>query len=131
MFIYCSESLSMLCGKWFKPTLSSEFELELYLADQCRPKGSYTRIGRKEVTQKKLEIRLDLIDKYWSRIFVYSDVDIQFFRTIKDDILSLIQQKKLFYTIIWSWSELLHRLLCNQSKHKDQKIIRESTPSYD
>lgn len=74
----CSEGHRPLLDEWFLPTLQDDYGVVIH---DCRAShgGAYMEDAWTEVVKFKSEKIIEAIRRNWGRVFVYSDVDVQFF----------------------------------------------------
>jgi len=70
-----------LKDEWFLPSLNDEFELVFKEAKSFG--GEYQTDGFREAVLEKSDLIINAIKENMGGLFVYSDVDIQFFKPIK------------------------------------------------
>lgn len=63
--------------------------------EQTCQSAQFMQTGWTKTTIKKIELILKAIEENWGNVFVFSDVDIQFFRPFKDVISELMQDYDL------------------------------------
>ena len=86
VYTYYTESHKILFENYFKKTI---VDLEIYATfgeQECKT-GSYYKDGWKKTTMKKVDVFIKAVEENMNDIFVFSDVDIQFFGPIKDQLL--------------------------------------------
>jgi hypothetical protein len=84
-------SHEVLVKEWFLPSIKDDYEVIVEKHEQACPTACYMSNGWTSATLKKVEMLIRAIKENWGGLFVYSDVDIQFFRPTKDILLDLIQ----------------------------------------
>lgn len=83
-----SPSHKILFDEFFLKTLpKDEFELHVETNPQECPSGSWYEKGWEETCIRKSKIVLEACKKNMNGIFVFSDVDVQFFGNIKETLL--------------------------------------------
>jgi len=65
--------------RWFLPTLREAYELVLEKCEPYCPSGSFMSEGWMKVMSRRIDLILRAVDENPDRVFVVSDVDIQFF----------------------------------------------------
>lgn len=95
MYTICSESHTVLRNNYFLPSIKDNFDIVLRTADQLCKTASYLEEGWNTFMVKKVEFIIDAIKENWNKIFVYSDVDIQFFKSFEGEIENLILNKDI------------------------------------
>ena len=81
--------------KFFVPSIQDDFELIFEFCDQTCPSVKFMEEGWTQTTMNKVNLIIRAIKENWNSIFIFSDVDIQFFAPIKDIILELIEGKDM------------------------------------
>lgn len=74
---------------WFLPSLTDEFDLNL--KEAFHHGGAYKTDGFRDAVLEKSNLIISAIKKNMGEVFVYSDVDIQFFRPVKSLLLEAIK----------------------------------------
>lgn len=82
-----------LAYDWFLPTLPHDCQLIWEIREQVCPSGVYMEEGYQRILQEKTDMIMRLIKEFPGEIIVYSDVDIQFFKSFKNEILQLMKGK--------------------------------------
>jgi len=79
--LYCmyTPSHEVLYKEWFLPTLQDDYEIVASRFDQKCAQGSFLTPGWAKTILHKIDVILGAIEENWGGIFVFSDVDIQFF----------------------------------------------------
>jgi len=80
LYVMITPSHERYFNEWFRPTLQDEYELVVMRHEQTRADGVYMRAGWTEAVLKKVDMIIGAIKNNWGTVFVYSDVDIQFFQ---------------------------------------------------
>ena len=88
LYAIYSEYNEKLKDEWFLPSLTGEFELHIEKAD-CFG-GNYGTNAFREAVLEKSNLIINAIKENMSETFVYSDVDIQYFKPIKSLLLDAI-----------------------------------------
>ena len=73
-----SESHKILKEEWFQASLVDDYETVFEYIEETGH-GNYKDFDWMQVIYKKVELILKAINDNWGKIFIYSDVDIQFF----------------------------------------------------
>jgi len=95
LYAIYTPSHQILLDKWFLPSIQDDYEIILEYHDQECPSGSFMHSGWTKTTRRKVDMIIQAVKDNWGKIFIYSDVDIQFFGKTKDIILDLIQDKDI------------------------------------
>jgi len=89
-----SESHRIFKDKWFLPTLQDDYKLEMHHCDVNGP-ARYMEEDWVKTVIFKAETIINAIKKYWGNIFIYSDVDIQFFKETKQLLVQSIKDNDI------------------------------------
>jgi hypothetical protein len=84
-------SHEVLKNEFFLPSLQDDFELVLQAHDQTCTSTQFMGEGWTDTTIKKVDLIIRAIEENWGDVFIFSDVDIQFFAPIEKIILSLMK----------------------------------------
>lgn len=92
MDIYClyTDSHEDLFENWFKKTLPNELNLKSVKKDQHCKTAKYRESGWEQTTKEKIELAIKACEDNFGDFFIFSDVDVQFFDNVKDDLLKEI-----------------------------------------
>jgi len=86
VYTYYTDSHKSFYDGYFSKTLEG-FEIVAFKGEQECKTGSYYQDGWKNTTMKKVDIFIKACEENQNDIFLYSDVDIQFFGPIKQTLL--------------------------------------------
>jgi hypothetical protein len=98
MFVIYTPSHEELFEHWFFPSFklyNSDLELVVEKIDQTCESALFKKKGWKDTTLQKVQMIIQAIHRTWNYYFIYSDVDIQFFGPIKNELNLLMQQYDL------------------------------------
>lgn len=90
LFTLYTPSHEILYRDWFLPSIKDDFEIEAKLVDQLGSTADYLGPGWTKVTIQKIELVLRAIEENSGEIFVFADVDIQFFRPVISKLLDVL-----------------------------------------
>ncbi|MDD3896569.1 MAG: putative nucleotide-diphospho-sugar transferase [Candidatus Peribacteraceae bacterium] len=84
LYAICSPSHAVLRDQWFLPSAEKVFEeIIVETVPQDCVDGVYMHSGWKKTMERKIDLLLRAVEENWGGIFVYSDVDIQFFNSVE------------------------------------------------
>lgn len=92
--IFYTPSHEFFYKEWLLPSIQDDFEIIVGTAPQDCKKGAYYENNWTLTTKKKVEHIVKTIQNNMGRLFIFSDVDIQFFKPIEHDIKELLQDKE-------------------------------------
>jgi hypothetical protein len=141
----CTPSLARLRDDWFLPTLVDDFEVHIEEVDAPSAPHEYGTQFFRELLLKKVECMLRAIELNRGQIFLFSDIDIQFFAKIEDPLLRALQGYDIafqqddpegmictgFYVckanerVLKLWTEVRNQLSSRTHECGDQKIVNE------
>lgn len=93
LYALYTPSHEILLNKWFSPSIKDDFTIITQFEPQECLSGSYKEEGWKKTTSKKVDLIIRAIKENWGNIFIFSDVDVQFFAPIQDTVLALMEHK--------------------------------------
>jgi len=97
LYSFYTKSHRVFKDQWFLPSLQDDYEVIIkYYPQEC-PSALHWSKGWQQVMLRKIELILNAIDQNWGNIFIYADIDIQFFAKTKEHILSAIADKDLVF----------------------------------
>ena len=81
-----------LAQDWFLPSIQDDYELVLEKWEQTESSGNeFMENGWMQAIHKKVDFIIRAVEENWGGIFVFSDVDIQFFGPTKELVLEAMQ----------------------------------------
>lgn len=83
LYTLFSESHRQLFEEYFKPTLPDEFELVVKTVDQLCKSGDFMSNGWADICYQKVLCFKQACEENLGSLFVWADVDIQFFKPFK------------------------------------------------
>ncbi len=95
LYAIYTPSHEFFLNNWFLPTLQDDYELILEKHEQISRSGNFDQEGWRETMLFKVDIVIKGIKENWGKIFIHSDVDIQFFQPTKNIIRWLMQDKDM------------------------------------
>lgn len=95
LYSISSQSHHIFRDQYFLPSLKDDFKVIVKNADQICQTAKYMSPGWNDFMIKKVDLIIDAINENWNKVFIYSDVDIQFFRPFKHLIPTLIQNNDI------------------------------------
>jgi hypothetical protein len=94
-YLFYTPSHKVLIEEWFKPSLKDDFELVVEERRQTCPSARFMDNGWRETMIHKVDLILRAIEENPGEVFIHSDVDVQFFKPVKDIIRGLIGDKDM------------------------------------
>ena len=95
LYAVYTPSHEILKDEFFLPSLQDEFEIIFEFCEQTCPSAKFMSDGWTETTIRKVDLIIRAIKENWGSIFIFSDVDIQFFCPIQDTILIYMRDKDM------------------------------------
>jgi hypothetical protein len=95
LYALYTPSHETLKDKYFLPSIQDDFEVILQFCKQTSPSAVFMSQGWTDTTLAKVELIIRAIEENMGDIFIFSDVDIQFFAPIQEIILDLMQNKDI------------------------------------
>ncbi len=97
LYTLYTDSHEQLLNKFFLPSLqNTDVELIAVKYEQL-DSGQYLTIGFQKTLLKKVNLIVDIIEKNFGETFIYSDVDVQFFGAISENLLSFLKNKDCIF----------------------------------
>jgi len=97
LYGFYTPSHEILKDEWFLPSVGDEYELVLRKYDQECDGGIYGNRGFIRSVSHKFDILIEATKENWGETFVFSDMDLQFFRPSKEKILNCIGDKDIVF----------------------------------
>lgn len=96
LYALYTPSHEILKDQFFLPSIQDDFDIILEKCDQTSPSAKFMSEGWTQTTIRKVDLIIRAIKENWDdTIFIFSDVDIQFFRPIQDTIILLMKNHDL------------------------------------
>ena len=97
MYLFITPSHEQMFHDYFLPSLQDDYELVIRRFDQTCPSACFMESGWKATVIKKVEMLIDACadPENKGKIFLYSDIDIQFFKPTQQIIFDLMADKTL------------------------------------
>lgn len=95
LYALYTPSHEILKDTFFLPSIKDDFEIILEFCEQTCPSAQFMSEGWTKTTMRKVDLIIRAIEENWGEIFIFSDVDIQFFAPIQDIILALMKGKDI------------------------------------
>jgi hypothetical protein len=89
-----TETHRVFKDEWFLPSLKDDYEIDVRYCRTSRG-GRYLSRDWTDAVIFKSETIIDTIKNLWGGVFVYSDVDIQFFKPTKQILLQAIENNDI------------------------------------
>lgn len=95
LYAIYTPSHEILKDHYFLPSLQDDFEIICEFCEQTCSSAKFMEEGWTQTTIRKVDLIIRAIEENWGSIFIFSDVDIQFFKPIQDIILMHMRNKDL------------------------------------
>ena len=95
LYALYTPSHEILKNEFFLPSLQDDFEVIFEFCEQTCASTHFMDKGWTQTTMRKVDLIIRAIEENWGDIFIFSDVDIQFFAPIKNLILSLMKDNDI------------------------------------
>jgi len=95
LYALYTPSHAVLKDDFFLPSIQDDFDIILEFAEQACKSAQFMSKGWTDTTLRKVELIIRAIEENWGEIFIFSDVDIQFFGPIQDTIAMLMEDKDI------------------------------------
>src|SRR5271156_6118261 len=83
LYSFYTPSHEVLKNNWFLPSIQDNFEIDIRFFQQECEEATFKENGWNTTMLHKVEMIIDSIQKNWNKIFIYADIDIQFFKPIE------------------------------------------------
>ncbi len=97
LYIFYTPSHEELKNSWFLPSIQDYFIIHEKQYQQECPRAQWMSTGWTKTTRHKIELVLDAIEEQWGGIFLYADVDIQFFAPVTHLVLQALKNKDIVF----------------------------------
>lgn len=95
MYALYTPSHEQLKDQFFLPSICDDFDIIFEFAEQTCSSAKFMDEGWTDTTIRKVDLIIRAIQENWGSIFIFSDVDIQFFQPIQQKILALMEGKDM------------------------------------
>lgn len=95
LYALYTPSHEILKDQFFLPSIQDDFEVVLDFCEQTCPTAEFMSNGWTQTTMRKVDFIIQAIHENWGEIFIFSDVDIQFFAPIQESIVRLMEDKDI------------------------------------
>ena len=95
LYALYTPSHEVLKDRFFLPSIQDDFDIILEFAEQTCQSAHFMDKGWTDTTMHKVDLIIRAIEENRGEIFIFSDVDIQFFGPIQDTILTLMEGKDI------------------------------------
>ena len=95
LYALYTPSHRMLKDNYFLPSIQDNFEIICEETEQKCTSALFMDTGWTETTITKVDLIIRAIHENWGNVFIFSDVDIQFFCPIESTIMSLMKDNDL------------------------------------
>ena len=101
LYSFYTPTHKILKDEHFLPTLQDDYEviIEFYDEKAGCPSGEYGTLGFNQTVLKKADLMIRAIRENWGKVFVYADVDIQFFSSVEQLILKAVENHDMAFQI--------------------------------
>ncbi len=93
LYAIYTPSHEILFNNYFLPSIQDNFDLRIKIIPQECQSATFMSRNWTKTTRKKVRYIIQAIEENMDNIFIFSDVDIQFFGPIEDDIKCLMENK--------------------------------------
>ena len=90
MYLFFTPSHEQLFTEFFLPSLQDDYELVINRYEQISESAMYMQEGWNQTVIKKIEMIINACKKNNGEIFLYSDVDIQFFKPTREVVFNIM-----------------------------------------
>jgi hypothetical protein len=97
MYALYTPSHEQLKDNFFLPSIQDDFDIVFEFCEQTCPSAKFMSEGWTDTTIRKVDLIIRAIQENWGSVFIFSDVDIQFFCPIKTTILKLMHNKDIIF----------------------------------
>jgi len=94
LYSMCTQSQKILKDNWFLSTIQDDFDIRIKMFDRGADNQQEKVYGSLEFNKmmfQKAELIIEAIKENWNNVFIYSDIDVQFFKPFKKYIVKLIR----------------------------------------
>jgi hypothetical protein len=97
LYALWTPSHEILKNDFFLPSIQDDFDIIFEFAEQTCASAKFMEEGWTDTTIRKVDLIIRAIQENWGSIFIFSDVDIQFFAPVQEKILKLMEGKDLIF----------------------------------
>ncbi|MCX5713943.1 MAG: putative nucleotide-diphospho-sugar transferase [Candidatus Omnitrophica bacterium] len=99
LYAFYTPSHSALKENWFIPSLQDDYELTIRQMEQIGQERDhlYRSSEFKQTVLRKVELIIQAIQDTWGEVFIFSDVDVYFFRPSQRTLMKLIKGRDMLF----------------------------------
>lgn len=95
LYTFYTSSHQVFKDQWFLPSIKDNFDIRTKFVDQYCLTAEFKDKGWNKTMLFKVNLIIKGIKENWGKIFIYSDIDVQFFRPIQPLIAHLMKDNDL------------------------------------
>src|SRR3989339_7040 len=97
LYSYCTPSHEGLKNNWFLPSIKDNYELIIKDFSQNCPSARFLENGWEKIIDRKIDMLIGAIKENWNDIFIFSDVDVQFFGETEKTLLEELGDRDILF----------------------------------
>jgi len=126
LYALCTPSHEILLYNWFLPSFQDNYELIIENYSQECPTAKFKSYGWIKTTLKKVELILQAIEENFGSIFIYSDLDIQFFKSTEKILLSFLKNNDFLIQRNSPSGEMCTGFFITRANEKTQRLWQKT-----
>jgi len=131
LYILTTPSLKVLRDEWFIPSLKDDFHVVESQVDQHCPIGTFMSDGWRKVTQEKARFLVKAVKDNMGEAFLYSDVDIQFFRPVKNSLQTILKSQDMAIQRDTPWGTLCSGFMACRANERTLRLFSDIADMFD
>ncbi len=125
LYAFYTPSHQVLKDEWFLPTLEDDYDLQVEKYDQECQLGEYKSAGWTNSMLRKSDLIIRAITENWNDIFLYSDVDTQFFGPSSEILKNLAKRKDMIFQCDSPEGEICAGFFVCRANHRTLKLWQD------
>lgn len=125
LYSFYTPSHQVLKDDWFLPSLQDNFDVHISFYPQECTQAAWMAKGWTQTTLHKIELILEAIEQHWNDLFIYADIDIQFFAPIESLILNSMQGKDIVFQKHNQDGEICSGFFVCRANQKTRKLFQD------
>ncbi|MBD3246675.1 MAG: hypothetical protein GF333_06640 [Candidatus Omnitrophica bacterium] len=125
VYSFYTPTHKVLVDEWFLPSVKDDFEVVLEQYGQECASGEFMDQGWNECMVRKVDLIIRGVAENPEKLFIHSDVDIQFFRPVKDILLRLMKNKDMLIQRESPWGTVCPGFVIMRGNEKNGSLWEE------
>lgn len=126
LYCYYTPKFKYLYENYFLPSIKDDFEVKAFTYPEECLSGNFMEDGWDRVMLQKLAMLEVAIQENWQQVFIYSDIDIIFFKPILDIALKHLGSNDLAAQKGWPKNKICAGFLIMRGNERTLNLVKEA-----